>query len=143
MESKKFPIASLIAAILGLVLAIGVMTAFSACGPKEDGMWMHCHDVQMAIAVCGAVITVALAVATFIKGKGARIALYVVAIVLCIVVIALPSVMPMCMMDTMRCHAVMAPFARVVGALGGILGIVNAVLAHREATKDLPRYGRL
>ena len=143
MESRKLSIVSLVAAVLGLVLAIGVMTAFSACGPKEDGTWMHCHDVQMAIAGCAAVIVVASALAAFLKGKGARIALCLVAIVLCIAVIALPSIMPMCMMDTMRCHAVMAPFARIVAALAGILNIVGLVQAAKAGNENLPRYGAL
>ena len=140
---KKFSVISLVAAVAGLVLVIGVMTVFAACGPKEDGTWMHCHDIQMAIAACGVVITVALALATFLKGKGAKIVLYVVAIVLCVVVLALPSVMPMCMMDTMRCHAVMAPFARVVAALAGILSIVSLVQAVNADKKNLPKYGEL
>ena len=140
---KKFSVISLVAAVAGLVLVIGVMTVFAACGPKEDGTWMHCHDTQMAIAACGVMITVALALATFLKGKGAKIVLYVVAIVLCVVVLALPSVMPMCMMDTMRCHAVMAPFARVVAALAGILSIVSLVQAVNADKKNLPKYGEL
>ena len=129
MADKRFPVVSLVSAVLALVLVFGVVTVFSACGPKDDGTWMHCHDVQTAIAACGAALTVVLALATFLKGKGVRIALYAVAIVLCIVVIALPGVMPMCMVDTMRCHAVMAPFARIVAVLAGVLGIVSLVQA--------------
>ena len=143
MESKKFSVVSLVAAVLALLLAIGVMTVFAACGPKEDGMWMHCHDVQIAIAVCGAALAVVLALATFLKGKGVKIALYAVAIIGCLVVIALPSVMPMCMMDTMRCHAVMTPAVRVGAVLVGVLSVVSLVQAVRADAKDLPKYGEL
>ena len=143
MDSKKFPIISLAAAVLALVLAVGVATAFGACGMKEDGTWMHCHDTQTAIMACGAVITVALAAATFLKAKGARIALYVIAIIGCIVVLALPSVMPMCMVDTMRCQSVMAPFARIVAGITGVLSIVALVPAANADKKDLPKYGEL
>ena len=143
MDSKKISIVSVIATVLALVLAIGVSTAFSACGPKEDGTWMHCHDVQVAILACGVVATVVLAAATVIKEKGARIALYAVAVVVCIVVLALPSVMPMCMVDTMRCHAVMAPFARVVAVLVGVLSVVSLVQAVNADKKNLPKYGEL
>ena len=143
MGSKRLSVLSLVAAVLGLLLAIGVMTAFAACGPKEDGTWMHCHDVQIAIAVCAAAVAVVSALATFIKAKGAKIALCLMAIVLCIVVLALPSVMPMCMVETMRCHAVMAPFARIVAALAGILSIASLVQRVRADKKDLPKYGTL
>ena len=142
MSPKKPSILSFGPAIIGLLLAIGVTTVFAACGPKDDGTWMHCHDVQIAILACGAIATAAFAAAAFLK-DGVRTALFVIGTIICIVVLILPSIMPMCGMDTMRCHAVMAPFARIMGALGGVLGIVNAVLAHRENTKDLPRYGRL
>ena len=143
MDSKKFPVVSLVATIAALLLAIGVMTVFAACGPKEDGTWMHCHDVQMGIMACGVVATVALAIATFVKSKGARIALYVVAIIACVVVLALPSVMPMCSMETMRCHAVMTPFARIMAAITAVLGIVSLVQAANADKKNLPKYGEL
>ena len=143
MESKKLSVVALVAAVAGLVLAVGVMTVFSACGPKEDGTWMHCHDVQMGIMACGVVVTVAMALAAFLKGKAVRIVLCAVAIAACVVVLALPSVMPMCMVDTMRCHAVMTPFARIMATIAGVLGIVALVQAARSGKKDLPRYGQL
>ena len=143
MEEKKLSTVSLVTTVLGLMLGIGVMTMFAACGPKEDGTWMHCHDVQIALAACSAVITFALALATFLEGRGAKIALYVVAIVGCIVAIALPSIMPMCMMDTMRCHAVMAPFARIAAAIVGVMSIISLVQAVNADKKNLPKYGEL
>ena len=39
------------------VLAIGVMTVFRACSAKEDGTWMHCHEVQTALAITGVILT--------------------------------------------------------------------------------------
>ena len=142
-EGKKLPVVPLAAAVVALLLAIGVMTVFAACGPKEDGTWMHCHDVQIAIAACGAVAAVCLGLAAFLKGKGARIGLCAVAVVACVAVLALPSVMPMCMMDTMRCHAVMAPFARIAAVVVAVLSIVALVQASREGEASKPRYGQL
>ena len=143
METGKPTALSLIPAFASLLLAVGVATVFAACGPKDDGSWMHCHDVQIAIAICGAIATALFAAAAFVKSGTARTALFVIGAIVCTVVLLLPSIMPMCMVDTMRCHAVMAPFARIMAALGGVLGIVDAVLSHKANTKDLPRYGRL
>lgn len=144
MKDKKFPVLSLVSAVLGGVLSVGVATVFSACGPKEDGSWMHCHDTQLALIACGIIIAVVLALATFLKSPGARKALYVIAIILCIVVLLLPGIiMPLCMVDTMRCHVVMAPFARIMAAIIGVLSIVSLVTVVKESKKDLPRYGRL
>ena len=47
------------------------------------------------------------------------------------------------MMDTMRCHAVMAPAARVMAALVCVLSIVSLVQAAKSSKEDLPRYGTL
>ena len=143
MKTKKPSALSFIPAVASLLLALGVATAFAACGPKEDGSWMHCHDVQLAIIACGIIATLVFAAAALLKNSAAGTALFVLGALVCIAVLLIPSIMPMCMDDAMRCHAAMAPFARAVAALGSILGIVNAVLAHRERTKDLPRYGRL
>ena len=41
--SEKKSIFAWIPAILSGLLIIGTLTVFRACGPKEDGTWMHCH----------------------------------------------------------------------------------------------------
>ena len=46
-------ICSVLPMILALGLSAGVMTAFRACPRGDEGMWMHCHDVQILIFVIG------------------------------------------------------------------------------------------
>lgn len=100
--------------ILGLVLAIGVLTVFRACPVKEDGTWMACHQVQILLMWLGIGIAVVSAGAFFVQGAGSVI-LDVIRILLALAGILIPgNVMNMCMMDTMRCHSVMVPFARIV-----------------------------
>lgn len=143
MRSNKPPVPLFIPAAACLLLALGVATVFTACSPKDDGSWMHCHDVQLAIIACSAIATVVFAAAAFLKDNAAGTALFVLGALICVIALLLPSIMPMCMDSAMRCHAVMAPFAHIMATLGSIMGIVSAVLTYRERTKNLPRYGRL
>ncbi len=122
---------SLIPAVFGLVLAIGVMTVFSACGSKDDGTWMHCHDAQNAVAVCGGIITALFLLAALIRNKALRVLLNIAALAAGAAAFLIPGViMPMCMMNTMRCYTVMQPFVRIMTVVIVILavrGIVGAL----------------
>ena len=50
---EKSRVISLISSAAGLLLAVGSMTVFSACWPKEDGTLMNCHNAQIRVALCG------------------------------------------------------------------------------------------
>ncbi len=132
MTAKK-RILSLIPAIVSLLLVIGVLTVFSACGKKDDGTWMHCHDVQNMVAVCGTVMTVLFVICAFVTNKVLRLILNLAAFAAAIVAFLLPgTIMPMCMMNTMRCYTIMQPFARImsaVAALSALIGMISALRA--------------
>ena len=113
---------TLIPAAVGLLLAVGVMTVFSACGPKEDGTWMRCHQAQIAVAVCGAALTVLFILTAVIKSKTAVILLNIAALVVSVIAFLIPgTLMPMCMMKTMPCYTVMQPFVRIMAILSALL----------------------
>ena len=63
---------SLLSSAVGLLLAAGVMTLFSACGPKADGTLMNCHNAQIGAALCGICLAVLFAIAAFAKKQGGR-----------------------------------------------------------------------
>ena len=130
MNDKK-GLLTLIPAGIGLLLAAGVMTVFSACRIKDDGTWMHCHEVQNTVALCGAALAVLFAAAFFIKNRTAKIFFSTAAVIVSCLAFLLPgNIMPMCMMNTMRCYAVMQPFVRIMAAgtaICGIWGIIRAV----------------
>ncbi len=132
MSAKK-RIVSLLPAGVSLLLVIGVLTVFSACGKKDDGTWMKCHDVQNIVAICGAVMTVLFVICAFVTNKVFRMILNLAALAAAIVVFLLPgTIMPMCMMNTMRCYTVMQPFVRImsaVAALSALIGMISALRA--------------
>ena len=109
---------TLISAAVGLLLAVGVMTVFSACGPKEDGTWMRCHQAQIAVAVCGMALVVLFALTAVVKSKTAVLLLNIAALVVSVIAFLIPGIlMPMCMMKTMRCYTTMQPFVRIMAIL--------------------------
>ena len=104
--------------MLSIILTIGVSTVFSACDAKEDGTWMHCHDVQTHIMYIGIALILVSGVCLFINNKKAGIVLSLIQAVSGVMIMLLPgTLMSMCMMTTMHCWSVMKPFATVMGVL--------------------------
>ncbi len=119
-DNKKW--ITLIPAAVGLLLAVGAMTVFSACGPKEDGTWMKCHQAQIAVAVCGIALAVLFALTAVVKSKTAVMLLNVAALVISVIAFLIPGIlMPMCMMKTMPCYTAMQPFVRIMAILSALL----------------------
>jgi len=126
MSQKK--VIALIPAVISFLLAAGTMTVFRACGVKDDGTWMHCHAAQNAAAAGGFLLFILFVICIFVHASGFRAALYTAGIVGAAVVFMIPgSIMPMCMMNTMRCYAVMQPYVRVMSALTIVAAAVNIV----------------
>lgn len=131
--SEKRSIRSWIPVILSLILLIGTLTVFRACGPKEDGTWMHCHSAQNDIVIAAAILFVVFAAAAVIKNKMISGVFYIVGIAGSLIVILIPGILVhMCMMDTMRCYEFMQPFARVMGVLLILSAVINLLLANRK-----------
>ena len=108
---------SFLPAALGLVLALGSLTVFSACDSMPDGSWMRCHSAQRAVAVSAALLAAVLVLQALARNKAVRIALNGVALAGCVLIFLLPgTLMPMCMLKTHRCHTLLKPFAQVMAA---------------------------
>ena len=111
---------------LGLLMALGTTFVFHACERKEDGTWMHCHTAQNGAAAAGLVICLLFFIAACLKNRKAVIALNVAGIAAAVVTFLIPGVfVSMCMMQTMRCYAVMQPFVRIVSILIAAASAVN------------------
>ena len=134
-KNKLGMIFGIILAVLSLVLCIGVKTAFKACGPMENGMYMNCHKAENAAAVIGAVLAVLSTLIIVIRVKAVRIALSALTAAGAAVSAILPNnVIKLCMMDTMHCHAVMRPFVVIVSLLIAVCAAVSLIV--NAAAKD-------
>ena len=116
------------ALVLSILFAVGVQTVFRSCPAGEDGSWMHCHDVQRYLFVIGIVLAAASAAGLFVRSRTAALVLSAAVVILAAAAVLLPgTIMPMCMMDTMRCHAMMKPFARVMGILLVLVSLIDII----------------
>lgn len=131
--SEKRSIRSWIPVILSLLLLTGTLTVFRACGPKEDGTWMHCHSAQNDIVIAAAILFVVFSAAAVIKNKMLSGVFHIVGIAGSLIVILIPGILVhMCMMDTMRCYEFMQPFARVMGVLLILSAVINLIFANKK-----------
>ena len=113
--------------ICAALLALGVMTLVKACGPAEDGTFMHCHDVQLCVFALGLCLAGLSLVLVFLsRSRLVRLFLEGAGLVLSAAAALLPGrLMPMCMMETMRCQALMKPFVTLTACLLAILFAVS------------------
>lgn len=133
MPGKRPSVLAIAPALASLLLAVGVATVFCGCGPKDDGTWMKCHAAQDAIMWMALAITVVLAVAAFAKNGKVGAVLYLAGAVASGVVFALPgTIMPMCMMQTMRCYEIMQPFVQLMSVLVIIMCLVAGIRCARR-----------
>ena len=129
---KTNTILSVLISIVAVLMVIGVSTVFSACGPKDDGSYMHCHMVQLIAACLGICIACFSIISFFTKNKTFVLILRVVSMIMAVITIILPFAMKMCMMNTMQCHSVMKPFLLVAGIIMIILSAISLVTISKD-----------
>ena len=131
-QQKKNIAIGMVPAVISLATAAGVMTVFSACGPKMDGPAMGCQVCQNYVAGSAGALAVVFAGASFVKNRALRLALQVLAVIGAIVTFFLPgTICPLCMMKTMRCWTVFAPFVRIMSALTALSGLAAAWIGRK------------
>ena len=119
---------------LSVLMAAGVQTVFRACAQKEDGTWMHCHEVQKYLFIIGIILALLSVLGLAVKKRTAAILLDFASIIFAAVAVLLPgTVMQMCMMDTMRCYTMMQPFARVTGGVLILVSVIDIIKLFRTA----------
>lgn len=120
MKNKAFKIGvtDIILLAVSLLFLLGIFFVFGPCGPKDDGSWMTCHWAGNAVKGLAAVLTV-IAVIHFVVPDGKiKAGLSMAAIPVALLALLVPDrLIHMCMMDSMRCHAVMAPSVIVFSLL--------------------------
>ena len=119
-------------ALTAAVLLIGALTFFKACGDGEE-RHMVCHWAQNAVTLSAAVLVFLSLLRVFIPGRGVKAGIAFGLFAVSVSVIFIPgTVIDLCMMDTMRCHAVMKPAVMIFGAGIALLALCCAVLRFCE-----------
>ena len=134
--AKKDVIIPLVPAALSALLLAGGVTVFSACEPKPDGTWMHCHQCQNMVAGSAVGLIALYGASALVTKKPVRLALLALAVIASIVVFFIPGgICPLCMMKTMRCHTVFQPFVRIMSVLVAGSGIGALVASFKKDQK--------
>ena len=136
---EKSRVISLISSAAGLLLAVGSMTVFSACGPKEDGTLMNCHNAQIRVALCGIGLSVLFAIAAFVKNKAIELICDTAALVLSVVTFMTPGVfVPICHLSNMHCQVRLKPFTRGAALFIALLAVWNILRIIKEKREKGP-----
>ena len=134
--AKKDVIIPLVPAALSALLLAGGVTVFSACEPRADGSWMHCHQCQNMVAGSAVGLIALYGASSLVKNKPARLALLALAVIASVVVFFIPGgICPLCAMKTMRCHTVFQPFVRIMSVLVAGSGIGALVASWKKDAK--------
>ena len=127
---------SLLSSAVGLLLAAGVMTLFSACGPKADGTLMNCHNAQIGAALCGICLAVLFMIAAFAKNKAVVLVCDAAALALSVVTFMIPGVLVhICLLSNMHCQVRLKPFTRGSAIIIALLALWNILRILKE-TKE-------
>ena len=136
MKLTRDKVFSLLPTVFSILLSVGVMTVFSACGMKEDGTWMPCHGAQNAAELGGFVLFFLFSFGAILKGRGLKLFLFAAGVIGAVGLFFVPGdIMPLCMMKTMRCHTVFQPFVRLVSAVIVVSGAAGFVRIMRSRSK--------
>ena len=122
--------------LLSAVLCVGLCTFLDACGPKEDGSFMLCHHVRNVLMLFGGALAVLHLLGLILPDRCMAVnGLALASVVVCICGVLIPqNIIPMCMMNTMRCHSVMRPGASVLLILVLCTDIIHLVTALKRSS---------
>ena len=135
MKDKKINIGvtDVVLLIIEIIFLVGIITVFKACGPMEDGSWMSCHWACQAVTGVAGVLLVISLLHMFIPGAKIKLGLSIAMIPVSILSAIIPGYMiKLCMMDTMRCHAVMRPFVIVISIISIVISIIDIIIQHKK-----------
>lgn len=121
--------------VLAIFVVVGVLTFAGPC-VHEDGTRGGCYAASLAIAglaIAAAGVAVFSMFSTTPQARGMQA--IVAAALGMAMAIAPGTVVPLCMVQTMRCWTTMRPFAIALGAAIALIAIIQAVVSFRAAKR--------
>ena len=135
MDNKKLNIrvSDIVLLILSAIFLAGILTFFAPCGPKDDGSWMTCHWAGQAIRGIAAVLFIISVIHLIIKDENVKQGLSVAIIPMALLSAILPgTLIGLCMMNTMRCRAIMRPGTIVLSVLMIAAAVLDIILQRKK-----------
>ena len=132
-KSKSSTVLGAILALLGIAQCVGVRLAFHACGQTEEGKWMACHWAEQAVFALGISLSVTAVMLLIIRNRAVKQGLALSMIPQAAVTAFIPNTLiKLCMMTDMRCHAVMKPAVIVIAAVTAIIAAVYVITGRKD-----------
>ena len=117
-QNKKIGVTDILLLAISLVFVVGITTVFKPCGPTEEGTWMSCHWAGHAVAGVAAVLAVIAVIHLFASDAKLKLGLDLAMIPAAALSALIPGrLISLCMMNNMRCNALMRPAAIVLSVL--------------------------
>lgn len=136
MQNRKFSVSACVRGILGLLLTIGVFTFLKPC-VHADGDFGTCHWAGQMLAGLGIVMTVQAIIGMFCGKAKMREGISLAMIPVALLAALTPGIIiPLCMMETMRCNVIMKPATMLIAVLIALLSAVDVVMQHRQAGRE-------
>ena len=128
------PVLGIVLLAAAALLAIGAATFAGPCPTHDDGSLPGCAQAGQYVLYLGIVGAIA-ALARVLVNRAPVRAIGSLAAAACGAAAALlpGTVLPLCMMATMRCHTIMRPFALIVGIAIAVLGVADALVSRKDA----------
>ena len=134
---ERFSVLNIITLIVSVIFLAGTLSFLKPCGPQEDGSFMSCHWAGQALAGIAVVLLVMAILLLLLPSAESKTGAALAMVPVGILAAVLPGgLINLCMMETMRCHAVMKPGARCFGIIIEVLAVIRAVMSARKARNN-------
>ncbi len=147
MNKRKISVSACIRFLLGLLLAVGCQTFFSPC-VHEDGTFSTCHWAGVMLSGLGVVLAVLafFAIVISLMGSAGRLQGFAASLsgglqagislamtVTAVFAALVPGgLIPLCLMNDMRCNAVMRPAAMLLSAAVALISLLDVFFLLRR-----------
>lgn len=136
MQNRKFSASACVRGILGLLLTIGVFTFLKPC-VHADRDFGTCHWAGQMLAGLGIVVVVQAVAGMFCGNAKMREGISLAMLPVALLAALTPGIIiPLCMMETMRCNVIMKPATLLIAVLIALLSAVDVVMQHRQAGRE-------
>ena len=116
---------------IGVLVIVGLFTFAGACS-HDDGSAPACFNSATGIGGAALFLVGVAIFGVFDVTPTVRIVLGLLGVFLGLFIAFAPgTILPLCMMETMQCRAVMQPFALLMGILSAALSAAQCVLGFR------------
>jgi hypothetical protein len=103
------------------------------CTPKEDGLYMNCHNANLAVAAISFAIIILSILLFILKNKVVKQVIYVIAALSSVVCGIVPEILVhLCMMPEMTCRALFRPTDIICSSVIFLFSIVGLLFSKKE-----------